>query len=128
MSDIANCNALIKTKKGNYKASEAIKLISGTYAHPDLVPTIASWVNHDFAVILNKMFNDKINWQFNEGDIDKKNTVSDVPKEKGDGSDEQKEEKPKKKRHRQLVNLNSLNFMKTDTMWWNALKSLSSKL
>ena len=34
VSALINKSALIKTKKENYKALDALKLISGTYAHP----------------------------------------------------------------------------------------------
>ena len=33
-------------------------LTRGTYAHPDLVPHIASWVNHDFAIKVSKIVKD----------------------------------------------------------------------
>jgi len=51
--NIPKSDLLIIINSGNTNV-----LTRGTYAHPDLVPHIASWVNHDFAIKVSKIVKD----------------------------------------------------------------------
>ena len=51
-------SACISMKTGNN--SPADQVISGTYCHPDLIPHIACWISHDFAILISKVINGHI--------------------------------------------------------------------
>ena len=45
---------LINVKGGDKK----LQMVTGTYAHPDLVPHIASWVSPSFAIKVSRIVNE----------------------------------------------------------------------
>ena len=51
-------SACISIKTGNN--SPADQVISRTYCHPDLIPHIACWISHDFAILISKVINGHI--------------------------------------------------------------------
>src|SRR5271156_5450468 len=42
------------------------KLISGTYIHPDLVPSVAFWISSEFQIKANRVVNGYVTRQYNE--------------------------------------------------------------
>ena len=42
--------------------SEEDKLISGTYIHPDLVPSVAGWVSPNFQLMANRVVNNTLHY------------------------------------------------------------------
>src|SRR5204862_3444388 len=62
-SDLRNGNLAIQ-KINTAKKSPTDQLISGTYIHPDLVPSVAGWVSPHFQIMANRVINGYIVAQY----------------------------------------------------------------